>query len=89
MVSGTTWPVGHAATPPLRPGATKTNISSKAGREQAANAMSPEMVAKIAYVKFHKNKTVIIPGVVNRLVLFVQKKLRRRFIHKYQKKLAK
>jgi short-subunit dehydrogenase len=77
----------HIAT--LCPGATKTNFSRKAGREQATNAMSPEMVAKIAYIKFHKNKTVIIPGVVNRLVLFVPKKLRSRFIHKYQRKLAK
>jgi short-subunit dehydrogenase len=77
----------HIAT--LCPGATRTNFPSRAGREQATNAMSPELVAKIAYKQFHKNKSVIIPGMVNRLALLVPKKLRSKFIYGYQKKLSK
>jgi short-subunit dehydrogenase len=77
----------HIAT--LCPGATRTNFPSRAGREQAANAMSPELVARIAYKQFHKNKSVIIPGIANRFALLVPKKLRSKFILGYQKKLAK
>lgn len=73
----------------LCPGATRTNFPNRAGRKQAANAMSPEKVARIAYRQFHKHKAVIIPGVMNRLALIVPRKLRSKFIYRYQKKLLK
>lgn len=71
----------------LCPGATRTNFPNRAGRKQSPNAMSPELVARIAYKQFHKNKSVIIPGVANRIALLVPKKLRSKFIYGYQKRL--
>lgn len=73
----------------LCPGATKTNFTKRAGKDQIKHAMEAEEVARIAYVQFQKGRNVIIPGFINRLALIPPKKLRSLFIERLQRKLKK
>lgn len=73
----------------LCPGATKTNFTKRAGKDQMNSAMDASEVAKIAYEGLQKNKDVIIPGFLNRIGQIPPKKIRSIFIGKLQRKLAK
>lgn len=57
----------------LCPGATKTNFSKNAGKEDVKGAMSPQKVAFSAYNGLKKNKAVIIPGLVNKICIVFSK----------------
>ena len=73
----------------LCPGATKTNFTARAGKNQLKNAMEAQKVASIAYEQFLKGKNIIIPGMLNRLAQLPPKKLRSLFIERLQRKLKK
>ena len=73
----------------LCPGATKTNFTARAGKNQLKNAMEAQKVASIAYVQFQKGKNIIIPGMLNRLAQLPPKKIRSLFIERLQRKLKK
>lgn len=60
----------------LYPGTTRTEFFGRAGSKTPFWAMSPDRVAKIAYQGLMKNKEVIIPGVVNRLLRLVPVKIK-------------
>lgn len=59
----------------LCPGATRTEFAKKAGIENTQLfkrfVMNPKVVAKIAYKRFMKNKRVIIPGLYNKILVFL------------------
>ena len=57
----------------LSPGTTKTNFSKRAGKGDLNIAMSAEKVAKIAYYGLEKGKANIIPGSMNKLLVFMSK----------------
>lgn len=55
----------------LYPGTTRTAFFNRAGSGTPFWAMSPDRVAQTAYEGLQKNKEMIIPGVLNRLLCFV------------------
>lgn len=61
----------------LCPGPVRTNFQKKAGIKKSEGAkkclMDAEYVAKIAYKQFKKNKTTIIPGYKNKIIVFFNK----------------
>lgn len=57
-------------------GATKTGFFSREGTTTPADAMSAEVVARIAYRGLMNNKEVIIPGLKNRLLQLFPLKLK-------------
>ena len=71
----------------LCPGATKTNFSKSAGKEDNPTAMKPSYVAKKAYKGLMKNKTTIIPGLQYKAFVMLPRKLVTPIIGKYQKSL--
>ena len=73
----------------LCPGATKTNFSKNAGKEDNVNAMNPKFVAQKAYEGLMKNKVTIIPGIQYKLFVLLPRKLVTPFIGRYQRKLKK
>ncbi|MCO7127263.1 SDR family oxidoreductase [Sporolactobacillus shoreicorticis] len=50
----------------LCPGATKTNFFTREGTPLPKSSMSAEQVAEYAYRQLMKNKSVVIPGFINR-----------------------
>lgn len=52
----------------LCPGATKTNFFSREGTKIPQGAMTAEKVATDAYKQFMKNKEIIVPGFVNKII---------------------
>lgn len=52
----------------LCPGATKTNFFKQEGKDTPASAMLPEKVANYAYKGLMRNKEIIIPGMINKLI---------------------
>ena len=73
----------------LCPGATKTNFSKNAGKEDNRAAMKPSYVAEKAYKGLMKNKTTIIPGLQYKVFVMLPRKLITPIIGKYQKSLKK
>lgn len=73
----------------LCPGATKTNFSKRAGKRDNKTSMTPNKVAKDAYYQLLKNKKVIVPGIMNKLLVKMPRNLVYKMIGKYQKKLMK
>lgn len=71
----------------LCPGATKTNFSKSAGKEDNPTAMKPSYVAKKAYNGLMNNKTTIIPGLQYKAFVMLPRKLVTPLIGKYQKSL--
>lgn len=65
------------------PGPVRTSFQGKAGIQKTESAkkflMEPDKVALIAYRNFNKGKVIIIPGVVNKLLVYINK-LSPRFI---------
>ena len=59
----------------LCPGATATEFSNRAGKNDSPIAMSPSYVAKCSYKGFMKGKSVIIPGTINKLGVLLFKLL--------------
>lgn len=68
----------------LCPGATKTEFFSRAGKGTPKGAMSPEEVAAIAYKGLMRNKEIIVPGSINKLLRFIPTKLKMIGIAKFQ-----
>lgn len=57
----------------LCPGATKTNFSKRAGKGDLDVAMSAEKVAKVGYNALMKNKAICVPGLMNKVLVFLSK----------------
>ena len=66
----------------LCPGATKTNFFAQEGTETPQSAMTAEDVARYAYKQFMKNKDVIVPGFVNKIIIKFPLKLKMRTVAK-------
>lgn len=60
----------------LCPGATKTNFFIQEGTKTPSSAMTAEEVARYAYKRFMKNKDIIVPGLVNRIIRCIPVKLK-------------
>ena len=69
----------------LCPGTTRTEFFHKTGRETPKGAMSPQKTAEYAYRKLMKNKEIIIPGVLNRILRFVPVKIKILFVAQIKK----
>ncbi|WP_392486508.1 SDR family NAD(P)-dependent oxidoreductase [Haloimpatiens sp. FM7315] len=57
----------------LCPGTTKTEFSQNAGKGDLKNAMEAKKVAEIAYKDLIKGKRISVPGVLNKLLVFLSK----------------
>lgn len=57
----------------LCPGATKTNFSKRAGKGDLDVAMSAKSVALEGYKALMKNKAICIPGIINKVLVFLSK----------------
>lgn len=55
------------------PGATKTQFSKRAGKEDLNVAMSADYVAMIGYKGLMKNKAIIVPGFMNKCAITISK----------------
>lgn len=55
----------------LCPGTTDTNFFKRAGKHTPSNAMPPRKVAEIAYKGLMKNKELIVPGLLNKILRIV------------------
>lgn len=73
----------------LCPGATKTNFSKNAGKEDNPTAMEPSYVAEKAYKGLMKKRITIIPGLQYKAFIMLPRKLVTPLIGKYQKGLKK
>ncbi|AEB76635.1 SDR family NAD(P)-dependent oxidoreductase [Clostridium botulinum] len=77
----------------LCPGSTRTNFSKSAGKAEIKVAMDAKEVAISAYNGLMKSKRVIIPGINNKLAIFLSKlvpgNLSAYFVKKIQKTLYK
>ena len=71
----------------LCPGATKTNFAKNAGRKENVNARRASYVAQKAYKGLLNNKSLIIPGIENKLFILIPRRLVILFVGKYQKSL--
>lgn len=60
----------------LYPGTTRTEFFGRAGTKTPFWAMSPDKVAKVAYQGLMKNREMIVPGVMNRMLRLVPVKLK-------------
>lgn len=69
----------------LCPGATLTGFQKASGREDTKLAMKPEFVAIKAYEGLMKGKKVIVPGVRNKLMIRMPKKIAVPLIKRYQR----
>jgi short-subunit dehydrogenase len=72
----------------LCPGATKTNFTKNAGKNDAPGAMDASIVARYAYEGLMKNKKIIVPGLINKILIRLPKSLVSTLNFKSQKKLA-
>ena len=57
----------------LCPGATKTNFSKRAGKGDLDVAMSAKEVAEYGYKALMNNKAICIPGIMNKVLVFLSK----------------
>ncbi|CUO60698.1 SDR family NAD(P)-dependent oxidoreductase [Clostridium perfringens] len=57
----------------LCPGATKTNFSKRAGKGDLDVAMSAKKVAQCGYKALMNNKAICIPGIMNKVLVFLSK----------------
>lgn len=63
----------HVSVSTLCPGATKTEFAKNAGRGSMKGAMDARIVAEAAYKGLMKDQSLIIPGIINTLIIFVSK----------------
>lgn len=73
----------------LCPGATKTNFSKRAGKRDNKVSMTPNKVARVAYTQLLRNKKIIVPGIMNKLLVKLPRNLVYKMVGKYQKNLMK
>ena len=73
----------------LCPGATKTNFCKREGKEDNPKAKDPSFVAKKGYDALMKGKPSVIPGIENKLLVMIPRKIAAPFIGKYQMGLKK
>ena len=64
----------------LCPGATKTNFSKRAGKRDNKAAMSAEKVAEAGYKALMKKKTVMVPGIANKLLVKKKRSVEKGFV---------
>ncbi|QAA33107.1 SDR family NAD(P)-dependent oxidoreductase [Clostridium manihotivorum] len=72
----------------LCPGATKTNFTKNAGKKDAPGAMEAAKVARCGYEGLMKNKKLIVPGLINKILIRLPKNLVSTLNFKSQKNLA-
>lgn len=72
----------------LCPGAVKTNFSKNAGKRDAAVAMEAKVVAEAAYKGLIKNKKVVVPGLMNKILIRLPKRIVSELNFKNQKSLS-
>ncbi|MVX64738.1 SDR family NAD(P)-dependent oxidoreductase [Clostridium chromiireducens] len=72
----------------LCPGATRTNYSKNAGKKDMPNAMNPRRVALAAYEGLINNKKIVVPGIANKILIRLPKRLVSKINFKTQKKLS-
>lgn len=70
----------------LCPGATKTGFFEREGLPVPANAMPAEKVAQAAFKGLKRNKEIIIPGLMNRLMQLFPLKLKMRHVAKLKER---
>lgn len=68
----------------LCPGATKTNFAKNEGKKDNPKARNPQFVADKAYKGLMKGKRIIIPGIENKLLVMLPRKIAAPFIGRYQ-----
>ena len=73
----------------LCPGATKTNFCKREGKEDNPKAKDPAFVAKKGFNALMKGKKNVIPGIENKLLVMIPRKIAAPFIGKYQMGLKK
>lgn len=66
----------------LCPGTTKTDFHLRAGKRELRGAMSPKLVAEIGYKEFMKGRSIIIPGIKNKLAIGVSRVFPRKLLGK-------
>jgi len=66
----------------LCPGTTKTDFHQRAGKRELRGAMSPKLVAEIGYKEFMKGKSIIIPGIKNKIAIGISRVLPRKLLGK-------
>jgi len=75
----------------LCPGLTESNFGKRAGVEKSSfwtqKKMSAEEVAKIGYSAMQAGKTIIIPGLSNRIFVSIAKRIPRALLAQFIKKL--
>lgn len=64
----------------LCPGTTDTEFFHKTGRKTPKGAMSPQKTAEYAYKKLMRDKEVIVPGILNKLLRIVPVKIKIFFV---------
>lgn len=64
----------------LCPGTTNTEFFHRIGKETPRGAMTPEKTAAYAYHKLMKNKEIIVPGILNKMVRIVPVKIKMLFV---------
>lgn len=69
----------------LCPGATKTNFFDREEKKIPKGAMTAEMVASYAYKKFMKNKEIIVPGTIHKMLRLMPAIFKMMFIAKMKK----
>lgn len=72
----------------LCPGATKTDFANRAGKKDAPGAMRADKVASSAYRGLSKNKRLIIPGIMNKVLVRLPRQVVSGLNFKSQQKLA-
>ncbi|MFL0252663.1 SDR family NAD(P)-dependent oxidoreductase [Clostridium neuense] len=72
----------------LCPGAVKTNFCKTAGKRDMPGAMEASVVAEAAYRGLLKNKKIIIPGILNKILVRLPQGLVSTINFKNQRKLA-
>lgn len=74
----------------LCPGTTNTEFAKNSGKGELKNVMSARVVAEIGYRALMKGKSVEVPGLLNKILVFVSKitprKLLASIVRKIQKK---
>lgn len=69
----------------LCPGATKTNFFVREEKKIPKGAMTAERVATYAYKKFMKNKEIIVPGIINKILRLMPIRFKMMFVAKIKK----
>lgn len=72
----------------LCPGAVKTNFCKTAGKRDMPGAMEAEVVAEAAYRGLLKNKKVVIPGILNKILVRLPQGIVSSINFKSQQKLS-